>query len=89
MAEPKARPLSQRVESYGCGGWRPLVKPLSESWWLQLPQDGFTAEAEAHSIKAHTRPTILNGRNVEERRERKLNEPRTTLDGAATLGNYD
>ena len=87
MSMPKDK--ATRPASYGFGGWSPLAKPLSESWWLQLPQDGFTVEAKAHSMEAHTRPTRRNGRNVEERRGRKLKEPLTTLDGAATLGDYD
>jgi hypothetical protein len=89
MSMPKDK--ATRPASYGFGGWRPMVKPdpTRDSWWLDIPQNGFTAEAEAHSIEAHTKASRRNGRNVEERRGRKLKEPLTTLDGAATPGDYD
>ena len=65
-------------------------KPVSvESWWMNTPQAGFTATSEAHSIKAHAGPVRERGLYIEAKRERGLEEPRTTLDAASTLGNYD
>jgi hypothetical protein len=89
MSMPKGKTM--RPASYGCGGWRPLVKPdpTRQSWWLDLPQDGFTAASETHSIKVHTGPVRERGLYAEEHIERRLKKPFTTLDAAATLGNYD
>jgi hypothetical protein len=57
MSTPKGK--STRPASYGVGGWRPLVKPqpATHSWWLDRPRAGFTAQAAAHSVAAHTGQT--------------------------------